>query len=67
MADQLRAGMRVRVPWGLDEPREAVVVEVWGDPVHPTQVRVELIPLDAENEAVRLLLTPNVVTPVEAA
>ncbi len=67
MTEQLRTGMRVRVPWGFEQDRDAVVVDVWGDPERPTQIRVELIPIDDEEEAVRLLLTPNVVTPVHAA
>lgn len=67
MSIELKKGMRVRVPWGLEADREAVVVEVWGDPAKPTQIRVELLPLDEGDEAVLLLLTPNVVTPVHAA
>lgn len=63
----LRAGARVRVPWGLDEDRDAVVVEVWGDPAHPSHVRVELIPELGGDEAIFLLLNPNVVTPAPAA
>lgn len=67
MAARWREGMRVRVPWGLDEDREGVIVELWGDPAHPTQIRVELAPSGEEDEAVLLLLAPRVVTPAPAA
>ena len=57
----LKPGARVVVPWGLDEPRRAVVIDVWGDP--PTQVRVELEPLTDDEEPAVLLLSPSVVSP----
>lgn len=57
----LKPGARVVVPWGLDEPRLAVVIDVWGDP--PTQIRVALEPLSDDEEPAVLLLSPNVVTP----
>ena len=57
-----RRGTRVLVPWGLDEPREAVVVEVWGDPEAPSHIRVQLKPQSDDNEAALLLLKPSLVT-----
>lgn len=62
MAAKLKRGMRVYVPWGLGEPREGTVVDVWGDPESPTQIRVELTPLEDEDENVVLLLGPDIVT-----
>lgn len=59
-ATKLRPGARVRVLWGLDEPRAATVLEVWGDPASPTQVRVELDPApDSDGESAVLLLSPT--------
>jgi hypothetical protein len=57
-ATKLRPGTRVRVLWGFDEPRSATVIEVWGDPAAPSQVRVELDGLDGEDESALLLLSP---------
>lgn len=58
----LKAGTRVLVPWGLDDPRQAVVVEVWGDPEAPSHIRVQLLQTDAEDdEAAVLLLKPSMV------
>lgn len=58
-----QTGARVFVPWGLDEPREAIVVEVWGDPKAPSHIRVQLLQVDEEgDEAAQLLLKPSVVT-----
>lgn len=64
-ATKLRPGARVRVLWGLDEPRAATVLEVWGDPAAPSQVRVELDLLDGEQESAVLLLSPSAL--IEAA
>lgn len=59
----LKVGAHVLVPWGLDEPREAVVLEVWGDPDAPSHIRVQLLESDAEgDEAALLLLNPSMVT-----
>lgn len=60
-ATKLRPGIRVRVLWGLAEPRPATVLEVWGDPAAPTQVRVELDRLDEDDESAVLLLSPQAV------
>lgn len=57
-APKLHPGSRVRVFWGLDIPRPATVLEIWGDPVSPTQVRVELDPVEGEGESAVLLLSP---------
>lgn len=67
MATHLKRGTQVRVPWGLDDDREGVVVDVWGDPAHPSHIRVELAPVDEGGETVLLLLVPGIVTPVQAA
>lgn len=58
-ATRLRPGLRVRVLWGFDEPRAATVLEVWGNPAAPTQVRVKLDPLEGEDEPTILLLSPT--------
>lgn len=60
---KLKRGSRVLVPWGLDEPREATVIDVWGDPGFPTQIRVELDTFEAGEESTVLLLNPATVTP----
>jgi hypothetical protein len=61
MADQLRVGATVRVPWGLEGDVEGTIVEVWGDP--PAHVRVELhLEGDDDAEPVVLLLAPSVLT-----
>lgn len=58
----LRVGTRVLVPWGLGEPREAIVVEVWGDPSAPSHIRVQLLQDDAaDGDAALLLLSPGIV------
>lgn len=57
----LKPGVWVSVPWGLDEPRRAKVIEVWGDP--PTQIRVELEPLTDDEDPAVLLLSPSIVEP----
>jgi len=58
---QLRVGDRVSVPWGLEGDQHGRITEIWGDPSHPTQLRVEMDPADEEDEPVRLLLAPSVV------
>lgn len=61
MADQLRVGATVRVPWGLEGDVEGKIVEVWGDP--PVHVRVELrLDDDEDAEPVVLLLAPSALT-----
>jgi len=64
MTTELKPGMTVYVPWGLEEPVEAEIVEVWGNP--PTQVRVHLH-IDDANDADQpvLLLAPTVLTTKE--
>lgn len=61
-----RQGARVRVPWGTDRDREGVIVDVWGDERNPTQVRVQLDPIDAEDEPTSLLLPPAILTAAAA-
>lgn len=61
-ASSLKTGSRVLVPWGLDDPREAVVVEVWGDPNAPSHIRVRLVAFEPDEEAAVLLLNPDMVT-----
>lgn len=67
MAVTFKPGMRIRVPWGFKHDREGRVVEVWGDPEHPTDIRVELDALDPEIGPSVLLLDPDWVTPATAA
>jgi hypothetical protein len=61
----LKPGAWVVVPWGLDEPRRARIIDVWGDP--PTQIRVELEPLADDEDPAVLLLSPNIVIVTPAA
>lgn len=49
----LRVGDLVWVPWGLEDPVQGRVVEVWGDP--PSQVRVQLFVDDEDDRPVVLL------------
>jgi hypothetical protein len=56
----VKVGDVVRVPWGLEEPVPARVIEIWGDP--PSQVRVQLL-LDEEDERPVLLLPEGLLTP----
>jgi hypothetical protein len=49
----LRVGDLVWVPWGLEDPVQGRVVEVWGDP--PSQVRVQLFVDDEDDHPVVLL------------
>lgn len=58
----VKVGDVVRVPWGLEEPVPARVIEIWGDP--PSQVRVQLL-LDEEDEQPVLLL-PEELLPLAA-
>lgn len=55
----VKVGDVVLVPWGLEEPVHARVVEVWGDP--PSKVRVQLL-LDEEDERPVLLLPEELLT-----
>jgi hypothetical protein len=57
---RVKVGDVVRVPWGLEEPVPARVIEIWGDP--PSQVRVQLL-LDEEDERPVLLLPEELLTP----
>lgn len=59
MAEQIKVGDTVLVPWGLGDPVKAKVVELWGDP--PTHVRVQLEPEDADEseEPTIILISPN--------
>lgn len=57
----LRVGDAVFVPWGLDAPKRARVVEVWGDP--PAHVRIELETSEDEaDEPVVILISPGVLS-----
>lgn len=60
MANKLRVGTTVRVPWGLNSDLEGKIVEIWGDP--PTHVRVRLLLDGNEDEPVVLLLPPSALT-----
>lgn len=59
----LKAGDHVRVPWGLEADRDAVVVEIWGPADAPTQIRVELVGSAEDDEAATLLLNPKIIVP----
>ena len=61
MANDLRVGATVRVPWGLEDEVEGQIVEVWGDP--PAHVRVRLL-LEGDEEPVVVLLPPSALTTV---
>lgn len=54
-----KAGDIVTVPWGLEEPVRAKIIEVWGDP--PAHVRVQLLTEDEGEPPIVLLLSPKVV------
>jgi hypothetical protein len=55
----VKVGDLVRVPWGVEEPVPARVIEIWGDP--PSRVRVQLL-LDEEDEQPVLLLPEELLT-----
>lgn len=58
MAEQLRVGTTVLVPWGLEADVKGKIIEVWGDP--PVHVRVQLqLEGDDDGEPVILLLSPS--------
>ena len=67
MTTMYKPGARVRVPWGLDQDREGVIVDVWGDERSPTQVRVQLDPMGEGDEPASLLLPPTIITLAAAA
>lgn len=56
MANTLKIGDAVLVPWGHEGEVKGKIVDVWGDP--PSQVRVELH-FDDDPEPVILLLSPS--------
>lgn len=55
----VRVGDLVLVPWGLEEPVQGRVVEVWGDP--PFHVRVQLL-VDDEGEHPVVLLPESLLS-----
>lgn len=58
MAQHLQVGTKVRVPWGLENPVDGEIVEVWGDP--PTHVRVQLrLDSNDDSEPIVILLSPK--------
>lgn len=63
----LKPGSRVLVPWGHDQVREGVVIELWGDVHDPTQVRVQLDPRGDEDDSIALLLPPAILVLTPAA
>lgn len=58
MANSLRVGAKVRVPWGLDNEVEATIVEVWGDPPSQVRVQLDIASDDESSEPVVILLSP---------
>jgi primosomal protein N' len=67
VARQLKPGMQVRVPWGLDEDRLAVIVEIWGPPHSPSQIKIRFIDDAKRDDPGTLLISPRVASPVPAA
>jgi hypothetical protein len=57
---RLKVGDVVHVPWGLEDPVPARVLEIWGDP--PSHVRVRLLRGEEDERSV-LLLPPSLVMP----
>jgi hypothetical protein len=59
MPRQIKVGDTVFVPWGLNAPVKAKIVEIWGDP--PAHVRVQLAfdEDDVDSDPVVLLLSPS--------
>jgi hypothetical protein len=55
----IRVGDLVLVPWGLEEPVPARVLETWGDP--PSHVRVQLL-IDEEPDRPVLLLPESILS-----
>jgi hypothetical protein len=56
---QVKVGDVVLVPWGLEEPVPARVLEIWGNP--PSHVRVQLL-LEEDDDRLILLLPPSLLT-----
>ncbi|HWH32641.1 MAG TPA: hypothetical protein VNU01_08215 [Egibacteraceae bacterium] len=56
MADELRVGATVRVPWGIEGDVKGKILEIWGEP--PAHVRVELL-LEGDDEPLVLLLAAS--------
>jgi hypothetical protein len=56
----VKVGDIVLVPWGLEEPVRARILEIWGNP--PSHVRVQLLS-EADDERPILLLPPSLLTP----
>jgi hypothetical protein len=53
-----KVGDIVTVPWGLEEPVRARIIEIWGEP--PAHVRVQLLIEDSDEPPVVLLLSPKI-------
>lgn len=60
MNGKFEVGDTVSVPWGLDSPKRAKIVEIWGDP--PAHVRVKLDPFEGDDsdEPIVILISPSV-------
>lgn len=56
MANKLRVGATVQVPWGVNGHVEGKIIDVWGDP--PAHVRVQFF-LDDDDEPVVVLLAAS--------
>lgn len=66
MSMELKVGDSILVPWGLDEPLEATVVEVWGDPAHHVRVQLSVGEADGEPGPV-ILVSPDILLPGPAS
>jgi len=60
MAEKLKPGAQVLVPWGTGRVRGRVV-EVWGDPPAHVRVQLELDEMDEGDEPYIVLLSPSIV------
>ena len=63
----LRKGDRVRVPWGIADERYGKVLEVWGNPQNPSQIRIEFDQLAEDDAPAVRLLSPSVVHRADVA
>jgi hypothetical protein len=55
------------VPWGLSDERFGKVIEVWGNPQNPSQIRIEFDQLPEDDAPSVLLMSPSVVRRADVA
>lgn len=63
----LRRGDRVRVPWSPTVERYGRVLEVWGDPRNPSQIKIEFDRFAEDDAPTVRLLSPTVVSRADVA